>query len=342
MRQDYFVLFACCIPVKGHSRSTICDLQRNSFELIPNILFEILTEHEGKAMDTIFAAYHHEYNREIEEYLDFLVEKEYGFYSAEPQSFPKLDLTWHNPFPVTHALVDFDEKSKHPLPHIVKQLTAMFCPVIELRFFHAPSLEVLENTLQTFQDSPFRSVQMIAGYSKELTIAQLTTLAYQYPRLQSLVIHSTPSENIPASSDISIPHLTFIEQNLSSEACCGNISPRYFTVNRQFFTEAQTFNSCLNRKISIDKRGFIKNCPSMTQHFGHIETTSLADVVKQQAFQKVWHISKDQVTTCQDCEFRYVCHDCRAYVANPGNALSKPAKCGYNPYEATWEAATIG
>ncbi len=39
---QYLKLFACCIPVKGQSRSIICDLQRYNFDFIPNDLFDLL------------------------------------------------------------------------------------------------------------------------------------------------------------------------------------------------------------------------------------------------------------------------------------------------------------
>lgn len=31
-----------------------------------------------------------------------------------------------------------------------------------------------------------------------------------------------------------------------------------------------------------------------------------------------------------------ICTDCRAYVEDPEDILSKPLKCGYNPYTAEW------
>ncbi len=35
-------------------------------------------------------------------------------------------------------------------------------------------------------------------------------------------------------------------------------------------------------------------------------------------------------------EFRYICTDYRAYVEDPEDILSKPLKCGYNPYTGEW------
>ena len=47
-------------------------------------------------------------------------------------------------------------------------------------------------------------------------------------------------------------------------------------------------------------------------------------------------IQKDQIAVCKDCEFRYICTDCRAYKEDPEDDYSKPLKCGYDPYTGVW------
>ena len=59
--------------------------------------------------------------------------------------------------------------------------------------------------------------------------------------------------------------------------------------------------------------------------------------INSDGFKDKWRITKDQIEICKDCEFRYVCSDCRAYVENPEDIYSKPLKCGYNPYTCEWE-----
>ena len=54
-------------------------------------------------------------------------------------------------------------------------------------------------------------------------------------------------------------------------------------------------------------------------------------------FKDKWNIAKDQIKICKDCEFRYSCSDCRAYLEIPDDIYSKPLKCGYNPYTTEWE-----
>ena len=74
----------------------------------------------------------------------------------------------------------------------------------------------------------------------------------------------------------------------------------------------------------------------MSQSFGNIKDTTLAEALEKPDFKKYWNINKDKIHVCKDCEFRYICTDCRAYVEDPEDILSKPLKCGYNPYTGEW------
>lgn len=70
---------------------------------------------------------------------------------------------------------------------------------------------------------------------------------------------------------------------------------------------------------------------------GNIKDTTLQEALDHPDFRKYWNITKDQIAVCKDCEFRYICTDCRAYIENPEDIYSKPLKCGYNPYTSEWE-----
>jgi SPASM domain peptide maturase of grasp-with-spasm system len=102
--------------------------------------------------------------------------------------------------------------------------------------------------------------------------------------------------------------------------------------NLSFFTEAQAHNTCLNRKLCIDAGGNIKNCPAMSRSFGNIKDTTLKEAIEKEGFKDLWFINKDKIDVCRDCEFRYMCMDCRCFIKDPENIYSQPAKCGYNPY----------
>lgn len=62
----YFNKFACCLVTYGHTRSVICDVQRNNYYLIPNSLYTLLTEEfPNFSIEEIFE----NYGKENEKYL---------------------------------------------------------------------------------------------------------------------------------------------------------------------------------------------------------------------------------------------------------------------------------
>jgi len=131
-------------------------------------------------------------------------------------------------------------------------------------------------------------------------------------------------------------HVFYSKECINSAKRCGRIGSDFFNINIKTFTEAHHHNTCLNRKISIDAEGNIRNCPSMPQSFGNIKDTTLQQALDHPDFKKYWNHKKDDIEVCRDCEFRYICTDCRAYLEDPDNEYSKPLKCGYDPYTGEW------
>jgi SPASM domain peptide maturase of grasp-with-spasm system len=78
----------------------------------------------------------------------------------------------------------------------------------------------------------------------------------------------------------------------------------------------------------------------MPQSFGNIKDTTLEEALNHPDFKKYWNVTKDMIQVCKDCEFRHICTDCRAYTERTyferDIDLSKPLKCGYNPYTNEW------
>ena len=161
-----FSLFTCCLPVQGARRSLVCDLQRQSFQLIPNGLYEILTEHAGETVDQIKAAYDHEYDTEIDEYFAFLLHHEFGFWCGHPERFPPIDLTWEAPERITNAILDLDGRSDHDVPRILAQLDDLGCKALEIRCFHATPLRQLRALLEAALQSRLRSIDLLAGFTR--------------------------------------------------------------------------------------------------------------------------------------------------------------------------------
>ena len=158
--------------------------------------------------------------------------------------------------------------------------------------------------------------------------------------LERITFFKSPKNNVKKIKrhNESIGYIISTKQDVVSNKSCGIINFKNFNVSGiKEYTEAKNYNSCLNRKVSIDIDGKIKNCPSMLKDYVHINSVALTEVVNNNEFQKLWFINKDKISVCKSCEYRYICTDCRAFVENPKDLYSKPLKCGYNPETNEWE-----
>jgi SPASM domain peptide maturase of grasp-with-spasm system len=334
-RVPRFRLFANCVPVRGARRSTICDLQRHTLHLIPNVLFEILTEHRSKTLDELCQVYGEDARDVLTEYFRFLEERELGIWTTHPERFPDIDLSFDVPGTLDSALLDVDEHSAHDYRRIADQLDQLGCQYLHVRCFATVEQVDVDAMLEATSTSRLRAIELTIRFSPALTQDRVFDWCGRYQRLASVLVHGADRTSFVASPGLGIP-VRYVTREIVGATDCGFVHPAYFAVDLRTFTEARTFNTCLNRKIAIDGRGQACNCPAMGRTFGSTAEVDLRHVVEDAAFREVWSVRKDDIEVCRDCEFRYVCTDCRAHVTDPSNPRSKPARCGYDPYTATW------
>lgn len=341
MSQDlydkYFKLFSNCILSKGFKKSLIVDIQRNQSHLIPNDLLEILIKSEKVNLSEIFSEYGEDNRLVIEEYFDSLIELELGFFCDENELnlFPKISLNFNLPYKISDIILEgFLELNDYKT--IIPQLEKLRCQYVEIIFYETIENEKLNEILNLFFVSSIKHIGLILKYDKKKNLNFIKESTSTKLRLSKIILHTAKEDKFLNPIDFNLCDVRYISDSINSFFFCGNVEKKYFTVNMYHFTESQNHNTCLNKKISIDKNGYIKNCPSMRESFGNIKDTSLEEALNHPNFKKYWNINKDQIEVCKDCEFRHICTDCRAYLEDPENQYSKPLKCGYNPYTNEW------
>lgn len=329
---QYFALFSCVQVVSGHKGAILCDMQRSVYTPVDKDLADFLQVSSKYKIRQIVQRIGEEKTEQVLAFLDQLVQSELGFYTDEPRRFPPISLEWKSPLPITHAILYVKHPAGMPYEEVLGALDQLGCNALQIQLDPEANLAVLEEILTLTQRSRIKSIELIVPQNI-LPGTYIHNLINKYLRITLLVVSGAP-----AASDFSYRGaLVKMVESIDSIKHCGCVSPDYFNLNILSYTEALHFNSCLNRKIAIDAEGDIRNCPSMPESFGNIRNTTLQDALAHPDFKKYWNITKDQVAVCRDCEFRYICTDCRAYVEEPGNAYSKPLKCGYNPYTCEWE-----
>jgi SPASM domain peptide maturase of grasp-with-spasm system len=188
-----------------------------------------------------------------------------------------------------------------------------------LEFFDEIDVVHLHSLNQYFKESPVQDIKFLLKYSSA-SLADVQDVIDKYARVSEVILYDAGcNEKIDYKG--SFIYLVKSE-NLTSKSC-GVICPSNFAINIPHYTEAQKFNTCLNKKISVDEFGNIKNCPSQFTSYGNIIDTKLVDVVRNEQFKLLWKIKKDDISICKSCEFRYICTDCRVFIEDSDNIYSK-------------------
>lgn len=327
---NYFYIHTNCILVKGYSQSTICDLERNDYEILPNLLADLLTKHNGKKIELLLENLEKEDQDAVIEFIEYLLEKEYIFINQNQCGIDnEIDLEYTYNKEILNTVIDYN-----PLffDDGVAKISKLNSELLQIRVFNMNFCEELLGDIEILYNTSFKYVEVFFAFGLQ------NDYMMQLSEANKLINNRIKRIYVKKSQDEPKEHFTFrvhekeFTESLS-ENDCGNCFSNNFNCDYDTFTISQHHNSCLYKKISIDSNGTVKNCPSFKNGFGNIQDINeLEDVIRQEEFNKFWDIKKDDIKVCRDCEFRYICTDCRVYIEDDNDIFSKPLKCNYDPY----------
>lgn len=313
-------LYPNVIPVKGYNRSLLIDLQKGKPYFVPNDLVDYLEQNSG---------------RHVEEYETFIIENELGIriHPELADCLSPLSIHYHPDSKINNAILELEADSGWDIRSVLSQLDELGTRFLEVRFLDDVSLRKYFSIIrECIHGTTIESVQILVPFSEHLKTFLDSELAERFLRLSTMVIYNA-TEGFELATNAY--NLVFTRQKSVSQEYCGNISLESFTVNTRAYVRNRNYNSCLAHKISIDKDGFIRNCPSSESTYGHADSTVLQEVVSRKEFQGKWELTKDKLQVCSVCEFRWICNDCRAFTMNDLEN-GKPSKCTYNPFISLW------
>lgn len=343
--KKYFQIFSNCIITRGFSKSIISDLQRNNSVFIPNSLYDVINLiKDQNSIKEIYKFYGKDNKDFLDEYFSFLVEEEFGFYCdfEDLKNFPEIDTTFYSPSSITNIVIECKKNTIDNLLNIILQLEKIKCKDVVLIFYEPLFFNDLLLINSFFKGSIVKSVEIVCEFSSDISYDEIKKISIVFERLTSISMFSSPQKKQIYWNNEVLCDVNYIENKITDFKFCGGVNQTFFNTNMKKIFESLNHNSCLHKKISIDINGNIKNCPSMQQNFGNIKNVSLEEAINYKGFKKYWNLAKDNIEVCRDCEFRYICTDCRAYTERThfnkdGLDISKPLKCGYNPYTEEWE-----
>jgi radical SAM protein with 4Fe4S-binding SPASM domain len=112
-----------------------------------------------------------------------------------------------------------------------------------------------------------------------------------------------------------------------------------FVANQTEYEHNLRWNSCWAGKLAITSTGDVMPCVmGRSEVVGNIREAMLDEILETPRLLYLWGITKDKVAVCQDCEYRYLCGDCRPLAAstNAGDLHGAIPRCTYNPQIGDW------
>ena len=332
-----FLVHACCIPVKGYTKSIMYDLNRCTFDYIPNDLFNILDKQEGNTIADIKLVHEKEDGKIIEEYFNFLLEKEYIFFcedEEELQRFPKIDRSFEFPGIISNAIMQFESAPNYNILPVILQLSRLGCRDLQLAFYNPVATEIVGAILDNFDTSSFKSIEILIPFCDFTTEETLNTFSEQYKRLSRFYVFASPFRSVSRTKN-QLTEIVFSANSISKDLYCPVNSTAVFRVIPDLFWESLQFNPYLSGKMCIDSCGNIRNAPNSEIIFGNIKETQLDTIANSADFTALWKTRKDDICICKDCEYRYMCTDGRIPFRNESE-WDHRISCGYNVYNGKW------
>lgn len=337
---DFLVIYSDVIVSEGAVKMTMIDPSRDKVFELPKSFFQLIYDLKRNSILKTQLMY----EENFDSFIKFILENDLGMITSNPQQFPEIEMSFSSPEYINNAILDFYPTTNYKAySERLKKLDNLGCKFYEFRMYLPLKLNILESILENIQFNSIKSININGIHSLLSDARDYIGILKRYPVVKNIFIFNSDSNfRINDEEIMEDQRLYFLTDQLENKNC-GKISfSNLFIRSTEQIVENITHNSCLHKKIAIDKDGNIKNCPAMPESFGNIKDITLEKAINHKDFKKYWNLTKDEIEVCNDCEFRYICTDCRAYTERThknkkGLDISKPLKCGYNPYKGEWE-----
>ena len=118
--------------------------------------------------------------------------------------------------------------------------------------------------------------------------------------------------------------------------CMVRSKPQFMPERAQYCSNRH-WNSCWFGKAAISPEGDVLPCVfARDQVAGSLSKHSL-EWIFQNGLLPYWQLTRDRIFVCRDCEYRYICRDCRPWAYGyTGDLYAKSPTCTYTPYTGEW------
>lgn len=350
MNEIYLKIYASVQATKGITRLLVVDYAHDFVYYLPLEYYDIFELLKHKSINSIQDSLDDKVSRDnFDSFINFVIDNRLGFKTETPESFPDIseDLFGDNKEIFDSIIEIGNESNLKDIFSFCTQIAELGCQEIEIWIVsECVSTMILQALCNQLTVLGFSYIAIHLPYCPDYGTTELLlrTLIENTPALKKVYAYNAPinkridvvkqSPNIPS---VSLGELFFIKKNFEGGKECGKINFTSLDFSGHWVcNQLKKFNGCLYKKISLNRNGYLMNCPLMEHDYGHISKHSVKEISNDETFKFWGKINKDQISECKVCEYRYNCCDCRA-IRKSKDIYSKPLKCSYNPNLNIWE-----
>ena len=344
---EFIIISSSCKITKGKKRSLIVDYLRKELYFIPNDYYELLSNIDRKTIKYAFNYVNKDNHDDLVNFINYLIENEIIFLNKNLDLFPVISNELEENYYLRDAIIEIEDNqsSFEVFVKTINQLQDLGCNDLQIRFPLKISTNFILMILDEIDKKNINYVELHINFNENINEDFLLGLIEKYSVVSHIFVYGFSCDKIVTHKikkkdyyPLLLGNIYYIKDTFDNANGCGKINKESLEFNSIYrYNELKKRNGCLFKKVTIDKCGNIKNCPLMSMSYGNIKNDQIKDIIKLPSFLFLGNIKKDDIDVCKECEFRYACSDCRAFIQNYNNIYSKPLKCGYNPDTCTWE-----
>jgi SPASM domain peptide maturase of grasp-with-spasm system len=314
----------------------LIDLDRGEIIDIPNLMYEVFcyNQNVNSTIDELKKHFNYEYSHGIDKIIEFCLNKKLGFLTEEPEIFHDINLFFETPYLLTNAVIEYSNNSHYSIENVISWLNEYGCQAIEIRLLGKYPENFVTNLMNKFNNSRITKFDIVLKFSEKIDVVLFSKNMFsKHPRIASFIFYSTPKglekKEFVHNKTISLISIDveskFIEKKTRNSFSCSLIA----------FSEAQSYNLGLNKKISINRFGKLKNYLTHEEEFGDVTQESIRCFTENVYLQNKWEISNNNIETCKDCQYRYVCVD-NSPISQRNGLYYRANPCDFDPYHNLW------
>ncbi|MCV9930048.1 grasp-with-spasm system SPASM domain peptide maturase [Flavobacterium sp. LS1R49] len=328
-----FKLFSNCLTVKGLNRGVIIDVQRKTYHVFSNQIIDFVNEYSGEKIYNLFNDFK-EYKVILKKYMQYFLDNELAIITNDSSQFPAISHSFDRPYSIDTIILDMN-LSKESISDLLKlkvdDLGISCLKLVAEVFDEKKTIEIL----RLLETTKIKTIVIFIKYTKGIE-NKVLRFDSKFSRLVEIVFYNV--DGLDLLKGWAGKKFVYEKKSLNEILTMKVQNQDDFVLNLEAFNESLIYNSAYNRTIYIDENGNVKRYLGDKLSFGHIDYVDLNNVVENEGFSEFWKITKDKITICRDCEFRYICPDGSIPFKQKDTDLffSTNLKCNYDPYKNEW------